>query len=208
MFLLEILLLMCFFLFLFYFVCSLVMWHNVQIKKISYSELAICLTLMAFFIFLSNTGIWILSVEGQSCRWDLGGDASLFKIMKNISFYEKPTNPLGSPEALISKLNCFCPLFLENLQGVSRFSVLMFAISCKRKYPSSQFFLNTELHTYLNIHISVNCWPQWHFCALEEIMSLFFSTSISQSHVKHFLTAFVNNISRFIPWLGICLAIG
>lgn len=49
------------------------MWHNVQIKKISFSELAMCLTLMAFFIFLSNTGIWSLSVEGQSCRWDLGG---------------------------------------------------------------------------------------------------------------------------------------
>lgn len=70
---------------------------------------------------------------------DLWGDASLFKIMKNISFYEKPTNPLGRTEAFISKLNCFCPLFLENLQGASRFSVLMFAISTKRKCPSPYF---------------------------------------------------------------------
>lgn len=180
-----------------------------RLKKKSFTELAICLTLVAFFTFLSNTAMWSSSVEGQSCGWDLWGDASLLKIMKNISFYKKKTtNPMGSTEAFISKLNCFCPLFLENLQGASRFWMLMFAISCKRKYPSPQFLKNIKLYTYLNIHISVNCWPQRHFCALEEILSLFFLTSISQSHVKHFLTAFVNNISRFIPRLGICLAIG
>jgi len=76
---------------------------------------------MAFFIFLSNTGIWSSSVEGQSCGWVYVRDSSLCKIMKRISFYGKTTNPLGSTEAFISKLNCFCPLLLENLQGVSRF---------------------------------------------------------------------------------------
>lgn len=137
-----------------------------------------------------------------------GGCISFRNYEKHLILWKKgTTNPLGSTEAFISKLNCFCPLFLENLQGASRFWMLMFAISCKRKYPSI-FLKNIKLYTYLNIHISTNCWPQWHFCALEEIRSLFFSTSISQSRVKHFLTAFVNNISRFIPRLGICLAIG
>lgn len=149
LFLLEISLLMWGFLFLFYLVCSLVMWHNVQIKKNIFRWISNMFNTDGIFHPPSKHRSVEFICRRAVLRMGFMGGMHLFsKLWKTSHFMKKTTNPLGSTEAFISKLNCFCPLFLENLQGVSRFWMLMFAISCKRKYPSPQFF-----QTLNSIHI-------------------------------------------------------
>lgn len=108
---------------------------------------------MEFFIFLSNTGIQSSSVEGHSWGWICGGMHLFSKLWKTSHFLKNPQIPKDAQR--LSFQNWTASVHLENLQGASRFLVLMFATSSKRKCRCLHFSLTLN---YIHIWIFTFWW--------------------------------------------------
>lgn len=194
--------------FLFYLVCSLVMWHNVQIKKISFGDLATCLTLMAFFTLLPNTGLRSSSVEGQSWGWDLwGGCISFQNYEKHLILWKNPQTPWEAQRLSFQNWTASVHFSWKIFKESPDFECWCLQSPVKENTPPLNFFKHWILYIFEYSYFGELLTTMTFLCPGRNYEP-FFSTSIAQNPVKHFLTAFVNNISRFIPRSGICLAMG
>lgn len=130
--------------------------------------------------------IWGFCISFQNCE-------------KNLSF-DKPA----------SKHNCVCSvccLFFSPVKILK--DSLDFELWHLKSLPEGAQFIYIKTYTSLNLHVFQYDNGQSDISALpQELMNMFFPHYNSQTNVKHFLRALANNISRFIPRAGICLAIG